>query len=129
MKEWNTSTFIAKWFMRNTGQTPTSPTYSIFWSTSSHVYENPTTGSLSKFCEQAWYDEEFHDGGAIVGDGDNFLIIVHKFVHAARAKGGANDVGCKHYCYSPIVASLAKFLCLPLQHHWHCWRPKRKTVN
>ena len=42
--------------LENTGQIPTSPTYSIFWSTI-HVYENPTMDSLPKFCEQVWYDE------------------------------------------------------------------------
>lgn len=37
--------------------------------------------------------KELHDGGAVVGDGDGPLIVVDELVHAARAKGGANDVG------------------------------------
>jgi len=37
--------------------------------------------------------KELHDGGAIVGDGDISLVIVDQLVHAARAEGGADDVG------------------------------------
>ena len=37
--------------------------------------------------------EELHDGGAVVGDGDGSLVVVDELVHAARAEGGADDVG------------------------------------
>jgi len=37
--------------------------------------------------------KELHDGSSIVGDGDSSLVIVDELVHAARAEGGADDVG------------------------------------
>jgi len=77
MKEQNTLTLWLQcdsW--ENIGQTPTSPTYSIFLSTSEHVYENPTTGSLPQFCEKLGTMNIHHPAW-----GEDIEKVMHIFVH------------------------------------------------